>query len=100
MIFPWVQWQEELLCNLDKIKYEIIQNISSTLSEAQKILSSEDNGKELENLRSYRKFSFTKMFEKQKILPNFLKDLMHKTEDWWNKDVQKEQTTKIILIWR
>jgi hypothetical protein len=40
------------------------------------------------------------MFEKQKILPNFLKDLMHKTEDWWNKDVQKEQTTKIILIWR
>lgn len=75
-----------------KIKYGIIQNISSTFNEAQKILSFKNNGKELENLWSYRKFSFTKMFEKQQFLPYFFKKLTHKTEDCPDKDVQKEQT--------
>lgn len=88
----WIHRQAESSCKLDKIKHGIIQNISSTLNETQKILSFKNNGKELENLWSYRKFGFTKKFEKQRFLPYFLKKITHKTEDWPNKDIQKEQT--------
>lgn len=63
---------------LDSFKYGIIQNISSTLNEAQKIpLSKKIIGRNQKTTEITESYVLQKMFEKERFLSYIFKKLMH-----------------------